>query len=92
MENLEELTKRLKKESSFLQKLSYRCMKEMLKRCSIITISNRNLYKENETNLNSYLILYGRAFLTTVRLGIYTECSAGDFLAEEAVLESNFTR
>ena len=64
----------------------------MFKGCNIVTIKNQNLYNENETSEYCYLVLYGQVYLKTKGVGVYTECFAGDTLAEEALIENNFTK
>jgi len=91
-ENIERLIKELKRENNLFQKISFRCLKEMLKGCNIVTIKNQNLYNENETNEYCYLVLYGQVYLKTKGIGVYTECFAGQTLAEEVLLENNFRK
>ena len=91
-ENLEHLIGELKKEHPIFQKLSYRCLKEMLRLCDFFTIKNQNLYTENENSEGCYILLYGHVFLKNKTLGVFTESFIGDTFAEEAILENNFTK
>jgi len=91
-ENLEHLIGELKKEHPIFQKLSYRCLKEMLRLCDFFTIRHQNLYTENENSEGCYILLYGHVFLKNKTLGVFTESFIGDTLAEEAILENNFTK
>ena len=78
--------------NSIFIKLSYFSALEFLKNCDIIKIKNQSLYQQNEYNEFTYIVLYGRVFLKNIQVGIFKECIMGETLAEEAIIEHNFTK
>lgn len=90
--NIDLLVFELKKEHSFFQKLSYRIMKEILRCGQIVSIKNQNLYVESDYSEYAYIILYGKLYLKTKSLGVFADCSTGNTIGEEAILENHFIK
>lgn len=89
---IKEIIEEIKKYHPVLSKFSHVALKEILKGCTIVNIKNQCLYKEKEHNEFAYIIIYGEVYLKSKALGVFKQCSVGDTIAEEAVIEDLYTK
>lgn len=90
--SIQELINEIKKNHPLLSKFSYVALKEIIKGCSIVNIKNQCLYKEKEHNEYAYIIIYGEVYLKSKTLGVFKQCSIGDSVGEEAVIDDIYTK
>lgn len=86
----------LMKYHDFFAKISSQAVKLMLKNWHLIKLSqDQLLYKENDTPLGFYIVLFGKVVLHSKSLGAIGMGAVGDFVGEELLFETrgnDFTR
>lgn len=86
----------LMKYHNFFAKISSQSVRLMLKNWHLIKLSqDQLLYKENDTPLGFYIVLFGKVVMHSKNLGAIGMAAVGDFVGEEMLFETrgkDFTR
>ena len=73
---------------SFFCKISSQAVKLMMKNWALIKLSqDQLLYKENDTPLGFYIVLFGKIVMHSRALGAIGIVTIGDFIGEELVFD-----
>eukprot|EP00347_Sterkiella_histriomuscorum_P021290 403334523 len=79
----------LMKYHSFFYKISVQAVKQMLRTFPLIKLSQEQLlYKEGDTQLSFYLIIFGKVLLHSKDLGAIGLLRMGDFIGEEILFDN----
>ncbi len=72
----------------FFGKISSQAVKLMMKNWHLIKLNqDQLLYKEHDTPLGFYLVIFGKLVMHSKSLGAIGMCSSGDFIGEELIFE-----
>lgn len=80
----------LMKYHCFFGKISSQAVKLMMKNWHLIKLSqDQLLYKENDTPLGFYMVIFGKIVMHSKDLGAIGMVSVGDFIGEELIFEKS---
>lgn len=83
----------LMKYHTFFAKISSQAVRMILKNWHLIKLSqDQLLYKENDTPLGFYVVLFGKVVMHSKNLGAIGMASMGDFVGEELLFEARTSK